>query len=124
MKGTRSKGLGRGRRGSGLSPRHGASELAVDAAAVYRLVRLAQVDDITQGPREAFVRRYGATKGGIAWSALADCPWCLSIWVAGGVVIARAVSPRLWGMIARALAFSAAAGVITGLVDQLEHGRP
>lgn len=121
MKGTRSKGLGRGRRGSGLSPRH---DTIVDAIAVYRLVRLAQVDDITQGPREAFVNRYGGTKGGIAWSALADCPWCLSIWVAGGVVIARAVSPRLWGMIARALAFSAAAGVITGLVDQLEHGRP
>lgn len=120
MKGTRSKGLGRGRRGSGLSPRHGASELAVDAAAVYRLVRLAQQDTILDGVREQLIVKYGERR----WVELITCAWCLSIWVAGGVVIARAVSPRLWGMIARALAFSAAAGVITGLVDQLEHGRP
>lgn len=113
------KQAGRGRRGAGLSPRQDAIELAVDAVAVYRIVRLLQTDDITQGPREAWVKRHGAG----FWGPLADCAWCLSIHVGIGAVLARAIAPRLWGMLARALAFSATAGVITGAVDRLESDR-
>ena len=94
-----------------------------DLAAVYRLVRLLQQDQITERPREWFVVKYGAERGGIAWSALADCPWCLSVWVAVGVVLARTATPRLWGMAARGLAFSAGAGVISELVGRLETDR-
>lgn len=96
-------------------------ELAIDALAVYRLVRLAQRDEITTSLRVWFVTRHGGKGKHMSWSALADCPWCLGMWVAGGTVVARTVAPRLWGKIARALAFSAGAGVITGLVDQLEQ---
>jgi hypothetical protein len=96
------------------------ADLVTDLAAVYRLVRLLQRDQITEQPRNWFVRHYGAERHGIAWSALADCPWCLSIWVAAGVVLARAGAPRLWGMAARGLAFSAGAGVISELVGRLE----
>jgi hypothetical protein len=94
-------------------------ELAVDAAAVYRIVRLLQQDDITQRPREEFVKRYGAG----FWGPLADCPWCLSVWVGIGAAVARSAAPRLWGIVARGLAFSAAAGVITGAVERLESDR-
>lgn len=97
------------------------TEQVVDAVAVYRLVRLLQQDQITEVPRNWFIRKHGAVRHGIAWSALADCPWCLSVWVAAGVVLARAGAPRLWGMAARGLAFSAGAGVISELVGRLEN---
>lgn len=84
--------------------------------ATYRLVRLAQVDDISLRPRNALLRRYAGKKG----AALIDCPWCLSVWVGFGVVLARSVHPRVWGLVARALAFSAATGLITEIVDQME----
>lgn len=38
------------------------------------------------------------------------CPWCLGVWVAAGVVIARRVAPRVWDPVARLLALSAIAG--------------
>lgn len=88
----------------------------LDALAVWRIVRFIQRDSLIEEPREALINRYGHLK----ISELLTCPWCLGIWVAAGVVGARAVAPRVWGMIARGLAFSAGAGVITGLVDQLD----
>lgn len=88
----------------------------LDALAVWRIVRFVQRDSLVEELREALINRYGHLK----IAELLTCPWCLSIWVAAGVVIARAAAPRVWGMIARGLAFSAGAGVITGLVDQLD----
>lgn len=88
----------------------------LDAVAVYRIVRFIQRDSLIETQREWVINRYGHLK----ITELATCPWCLSIWVAAGVVTARHVAPRLWGMIARGLAFSAGAGVITGLVDKLD----
>jgi hypothetical protein len=91
-------------------------DVAVDAIATYRIIRLLQVDNITIRPRNALLKRYAGKKG----AALIDCPWCLSPYVAAGVVLARSVHPRVWGLIARALAFSAVTGLITELVDQME----
>lgn len=88
----------------------------LDALAVWRIVRFVQRDSLVEEPREALINRYGHLK----IAELLTCPWCLSIWVAAGVVLARAAAPRVWGMIARGLAFSAGAGVITDLVDQLD----
>jgi hypothetical protein len=88
----------------------------LDAIAVWRIVRLIQRDSITADPREKLINRYGH----MTWTELLSCPWCAGIWVGAGVVLARAAAPRLWGMIARGLAFSAGAGVITGLVDKLD----
>lgn len=88
----------------------------LDALAVWRIVRFVQRDSLIERQREDLINRYGHLK----IMELVTCPWCLSIWVGAAVVLARATAPRLWGMIARGLAFSAGAGVITGLVDKLD----
>lgn len=92
------------------------SEQVVDALAVFRIVRFLQRDSLIEQQREQLINRYGHLKA----TELLTCPWCLSIWVAAGVVLARGAAPRLWGKIAAGLAFSAGAGVITGLVDRLD----
>jgi hypothetical protein len=86
-----------------------AAEVAVDALATFRLVRLVQRDSIIDRPRQR----------AFAWlddhhprlSELGECSWCLSIWVAAGVVVARRVAPTVWGPVARLLAASAVAGI-------------
>lgn len=50
---------------------------------------------------------------------LLRCPWCLSVWVGAGVVAARALCPRVWDPIARALA----ASEVTGLIEQAVAAR-
>lgn len=90
----------------------------LDAIAVFRIVWFLQRDSLIDRQRETIINRYGG--GYLRLGELLQCPWCLSIWVGAGVVIARAAAPRVWGMIARGLAFSAGAGVITGLVDRLD----
>lgn len=92
------------------------AELVIDAIAVWRIVRFVQRDSLIEKQREQMINRWGHLK----IIELLTCPWCLSIWVGAAVVIARAAAPRLWGKIARGLAFSAGAGVITGLVDKLD----
>jgi hypothetical protein len=91
----------------------------VDAAAVYRLVRLYQNDSLTEPIRtriDDWLLKHGHHKA----MELSQCPHCLAVWIAAGVVAARAVSPRVWDMIARALAFSAVTGVVTSAVDRLD----
>lgn len=83
--------------------------LAVDALAVHRLVRLVQDDSLLDRPREWMLRRWSAQM----MAELLTCPWCLSIWVAAGVVGARAVCPLGWGVLARVLALSTAAGKLS-----------
>jgi hypothetical protein len=76
-----------------------ATEVVVDALAVHRVTRLVQDDDIPIGAlREQLLDRYGDRK----WTELLTCPWCLSMWVAAGVVLARHRWPRAWPWIARA----------------------
>lgn len=93
-------------------------EVVLDAVAVYRATRLLQQDDIPPLPRirEQLMQRYGASP----WSALLDCPWCLSVWVAGGAMIFRRVAPRVWRVLARVLASSAVAGVISEMLEAYE----
>jgi hypothetical protein len=87
--------------------------LAVDALAVYRLTRLATVDTF---PAVASARdritRWAQENDRPAIEELIHCPWCIGFWIATGVVLARAGLPRSWSPAARALALSAAAGVI------------
>jgi hypothetical protein len=88
-------------------------DLAVDALAAYRLTRLATVDTF---PAAASVRdrvsRWARRSGRPALDELVHCPWCIGFWISAGVVLVRAGMPRAWNPLARALAFSAAAGVI------------
>lgn len=44
---------------------------------------------------------------------LLGCSWCVSVWIAAGVVVARRVAPRLWGPVATLLAASTIAGVLS-----------
>jgi len=88
-------------------------ELAIDSLAVYRLTRLATVDTF---PAAATTRerlsRWAHRSGRPAVDELIHCPWCIGFWIASGVVLVRATTPRAWSPLARALALSAAAGVI------------
>lgn len=44
---------------------------------------------------------------------LVGCSWCSSVWLAFGVVTLRRVAPRFWSPVAKALAFSAVAGLLS-----------
>ena len=91
-------------------------ETIVDAVAVHRLTKLWQDDEVWPMPelREAFLRRAGDTR----WADLESCPWCASVWIAVGVVIARRLFPRAWPVVARVLAYSAAAGHLARIADR------
>lgn len=95
-----------------------AAELVTDALAVYRAAVLLQDDSIPPLPklRDKLMDRYGATP----WGELLDCKWCLSVWLAGGAVAARALTPRIWSVLARVLALSA----VTGIVHTALHPEP
>lgn len=41
------------------------------------------------------------------------CPWCAGFWISIGVVGARRFAPRLWDPVARVLATSAIAGILS-----------
>jgi hypothetical protein len=103
-----------------------ATVLAVNALAVFRLARLAAVDDLTAPLR----RRLGAPwviatvgdatvhgdrpeSGFRYWVwRLVTCPWCVSVWIAGLVVALQAAWPEGWIYPAMVLAFSAVAGLL------------
>lgn len=81
-------------------------DVAVDALAVARLVHLVTEDRVA-----APLRRYADARSETA-GYFARCPWCTGTWLAVGVVCARAVAPRAWAPLARALAFSEVAGLL------------
>jgi hypothetical protein len=86
-------------------------EAVADALAVARLTRLLQHDEVwpVREARDAYRRAAGNTR----WADLADCPWCLSVWLAAAVLGARIALPRAWPLIARGLAASELAGHLT-----------
>lgn len=48
---------------------------------------------------------------------LITCRWCAGVWIAGGVVLARAGAPQAWEPVARGLALSASAVLIARLEE-------
>ncbi len=122
-------------------------ELLLDALAAYRVTKLVVDDQLTAEPRDAVIRwayRNSPPKG---WDPpleevgdqldpggwvdvvaedddppklafLVTCPWCAGMWVSLGVVALDAVAPRPWRHLRRALAMSAAAGLIA---ENLQH---
>lgn len=46
---------------------------------------------------------------------LVHCRWCVGVYVGFGVVAARAIAPRQWAPLAKALALAASAALIAGL---------
>lgn len=91
--------------------------LLIDGLACYRLTRLITTDAIFATPRDELL---GALyrNGHPAALKLAEgleCPWCVSIWVAGAITLTR--RERGWARIRRGLAVAA----IAGLVADHEH---
>jgi hypothetical protein len=101
-----------------VTNRNSAVDTVIELLAVYRATRLLQRDDLPPLPalREKLMDRYGTSP----WSALLDCPWCLSIWLGFGSQLIRRALPRIWRIGASALASSAMAGLISEWLDNLE----
>lgn len=89
--------------------------LTVDAGACYRLTRLGASDRLTEPLRRRIIGD-GETRWRRAAFDFATCPWCLSIWVAAGVVALTYTLPRYWWYVALVLALSAVAGIVSELV--------
>ena len=81
----------------------------VDFLAVFRLTRLMTEDRVPLGPLR------DRLQGGYL-AELLDCPWCSSIWAAGFVFLVARRLPG-WKLVSRALAASAAAGVVSTWVE-------
>lgn len=113
------------------------SDLLLDALATHRLARLVTADMITAPLRNDIIRAAYAAAGDtearriqpladVDWTERAhddgedapklaqwiSCPWCAGFWCAAFVVIARRVAPGVWHPLAKALAFSSAAGLL------------
>ena len=105
--------------------------------ATARLVRLVRADTITETVRERVVaaayagRDLPDVSADLTWqdtaamdpnaplvADLLRCSWCLAVWCAGLVVVARAVAPRVWDPIARVLALSYVAAVVEMTADR------
>lgn len=85
--------------------------LLVDALAVYRLTRLITRDSLPpiQHARNRVLDRWGTSP----WSELAVCPWCMSVWIAGPVIVARLETPTWWSPLALLLAYSTVTGQLS-----------
>jgi len=83
--------------------------LVVDALATYRLARLIARDTILRPFRRWLAEKY---EGVLV--ELVGCIWCLSVWLAVGVVAATYFVPWWWSWPASALALSAVAGWLGG----------
>lgn len=98
-------------------------DTVVDVAAAWRITRLVTRDALTEGLRKKVERwdrarsdlptvraRYGEdiTEMGGPVAYLVHCPYCVSMWVALGVALARRLAPLQWDRAARVLATSAA----------------
>lgn len=88
------------------------TDLALDALAVFRLTHLVVDDAILDTPRNALVDRLNG-EGHAKLAYLVSCPWCVSPYVAVGVVVARRLFPKAWSLCARVLAFSAITGILS-----------
>ena len=86
---------------------HEAWWLVLDGLAAYRLTHLIVDDSIIERPRRYLVEH------GPSWAAtLVTCSWCISVWVAAGVVVLTRLAPGVWQYPAFALALSAVAGFL------------
>jgi hypothetical protein len=90
--------------------------LAVDSLATFRLTRLATTDTITEGLRQRVGGRDGEDMKRLGLFLFATCAWCMSVWIAAGVVILTINVATWWSWLALVLAFSAVAGIIAEVI--------
>lgn len=82
--------------------------------ATWRLVRLVRTDSITEEARSRLLLAAGFAPKLRILTKLIDCPYCLSVWAAGVVLLLRAL--RLHWLV-RLLAASAVAGELAARLD-------
>lgn len=78
--------------------------------AVHRLTLLVTRDELTKRAREWVDRKYSGSL-----VTLLFCPWCMSVWVAGGAVPLTIWQWWWWGWVALGLSASSVAGVLAEL---------
>lgn len=91
------------------------TDAVIDALATYRLTKLVIDDYITQDLRDkAFAELAKLENNKLARKAeyLLTCPWCVSIWAAGFLVLLRLTAPNLAQYLNTLLAASAVTGVL------------
>lgn len=112
--------------------------LTLDAISAYRITRLVTADKLFVNLRDDIIRHaykaadkpFNATQI-IApgdWAVLAEadpdapklatlitCRYCTSVYVAAGIMLARALAPRAWDPMARMLTVASAGVLIAGL---------
>lgn len=91
----------------------------INALATYRLTRLMLWDSFPPvvAAREKLFLKF---KPGSPMRELLACPWCISIWIAFGVLGLERIAPKLWKAAATALAMSAVAGMLSDVERALE----
>lgn len=85
-------------------------EIVLLVLAAYRITRLLIEDVIFDAPREAIWRKFPPETTKIGY--LFTCYWCLSLWVAGLVVVLYLLIPVPTLVVAAILAISAVVGMI------------
>ena len=84
---------------------------ATGTLATFRLTRLITEDELLADLREWVWRNHPPDETRIGY--FMTCPWCVSVWVGGGLVAVQAISPRAGDLLTRALAASALTGLIS-----------
>lgn len=82
--------------------------------ATYRATRLINEDEILREPREIVLEKLYDSKHPLAAKAayFITCPWCVSIWAAGGLLLLKQVSRPTYDLVTEVLAASAVTGAI------------
>lgn len=102
---------------------HSAVLLTLDALACFRLTQLVIKDYVLDSARRWAVgaipssdRMLDGSKIPVARrpkvALFLSCPWCVSVWIAGGVVLMQSLLAGPWLYASAVLAFSAVAGII------------
>lgn len=92
---------------------------AIMVLAIMRLTTLITDDEITRPLRDLFKRKAFAGSRAADWvDAGINCPRCVSVWAAGGVIIASRV--RLGAFLVNVLAGSQVTIVALGLLEKTE----
>jgi uncharacterized protein DUF1360 len=82
--------------------------LVVVSLAVFRWVKLAIDDDITEPLRERTVFKLSPKS---KLRELFECPWCLGLWLAGGAVVLFWLFPVVFLWVCLPFAISAVVGL-------------
>lgn len=87
-------------------------DLVLGALAVHRLTRLITADKIAEPLRERAVEVAGPSDEPEGLAYFVTCPWCVSMWLAGGWLALRTIAPRTARALGTVLASSSIAGLL------------